>query len=155
VRRIDELLTEYGESHQHPVNKFLHWICVPLIVWSLLGVLWSLPVPGLLQTPTLSLNWAIIIVVLAMLYYLRVSPRLALGILLAFSGMLLLVYVVAQTGASVWIVSVVVFIIAWIGQFIGHAIEGRRPSFFKDVQFLLIGPLWLLAFLYKKLNIEY
>jgi len=155
VRRIDELLTEYGQSHQHPVNKIIHWVCVPLIVWSLLGVLWSFPVPGVLQTSTLSINWAVIIVALAMAYYLLVSPRLALGILLAFTGLLLLVYAVAQAGASVWKVSVVVFILAWIGQFIGHAIEGRRPSFFKDVQFLLIGPLWLLAYVYQKLNLRY
>jgi len=155
VRRIDELLTEYGQSHQHPVNKMIHWVCVPLIVWSLLGVLWSFPVPGSLQTSTLPLNWAVFIAALAMVYYLRVSPWLAPGILLALTAMLFLVYAVAHADVSVWRVSAIVFIIAWIGQFIGHAIEGRRPSFFKDIQFLLIGPLWLLALVYKKMNLRY
>ena len=42
-----------------------------------------------------------------------------------------------------------VFVLAWIGQFIGHLIEGKRPSFFKDLQFLLIGPAWLMAFVYR------
>ena len=54
-----------------------------------------------------------------------------------------------------WAVSVAVFVLAWVGQFIGHAIEGKRPSFFKDVQFLLIGPIWLLAELYRRAGIPY
>ena len=54
-----------------------------------------------------------------------------------------------------WQISVMIFIPAWIGQFIGHKIEGRKPSFFKDLQFLLIGPAWLLSFIYKKLGIRY
>ena len=155
MARIDELLGEYGESHQHPLNKRIHWICVPLIVWSLLGGLWSIPVPVWVQTPGYLINWPIIIVAIAMVYYLLVSPRLAVGILLVFLLMLSLVGMLARTGVSVWAVSLLVFVLAWVGQFIGHAIEGRRPSFFKDVQFLLIGPLWLLSFVYKKAGWRY
>jgi uncharacterized membrane protein YGL010W len=54
-----------------------------------------------------------------------------------------------------WVTSLVIFVAAWIGQFIGHAIEGKRPSFFKDLQFLLIGPLWLLAAAYRRLGLRY
>ena len=54
---------------------------------------------------------------------------------------------------ALWKISLSIFIIAWIGQFIGHKIEGMKPSFLKDIQFLLIGPAWLLSFIYKKLNI--
>ena len=155
MKKLDKLLDEYGESHQHPVNKLIHWVCVPLIMWSLLGLLWSLPVPAVLFTLPLPLNWAILMAIVSMAYYLRVSPGLAIGILLVITGMLTLTYAVEQTGASLWIVSVLVFVVAWIGQFIGHIIEGKRPSFFKDIQFLLIGPLWLLCFVYKKLNLGY
>ena len=45
--------------------------------------------------------------------------------------------------------------LAWIGQFIGHKIEGEKPSFFEDLQFLLIGPAWLLGAIYQKLGIRY
>jgi uncharacterized membrane protein YGL010W len=69
--------------------------------------------------------------------------------------MLFSIYGIARTGLAVWKVSIVVFVIAWIGQFIGHSIEGKRPSFFKDLQFLLIGPLWLLSFVYRRLGIRY
>ena len=45
-----------------------------------------------------------------------------------------------------------VFVVAWIGQFIGHKIEGRRPSFLTDLVYLLVGPLWTLSKLYKRLG---
>ena len=51
--------------------------------------------------------------------------------------------------------SIIVFIFAWILQFLGHKIEGKKPSFFKDIQFLLIGPAWLLAFIYNSFKIKY
>ena len=155
MSRIDGLLAEYGDSHRHPVNKLIHWVCVPLIVWSLIGLLWSLNSPSILEAAPLPLNWAVLVTALAMIYYLAVSLPLAAGILLVFLLMLSGIYWLDLAGAAVWVISLAVFIAAWIGQFIGHLVEGRRPSFFKDLQFLLIGPLWLLSFVYRKLGIGY
>jgi len=146
--KVDELLAEYSESHQNPINKLIHWICVPLILWSLLGLLWSLPV-------VLPVNWAVVLAAVSMIYYLRVSPGLAVGILVVLAAMLLCLARLEQAGLSLWRLALLVFVLAWIGQFVGHSIEGKRPSFFKDIQFLLIGPLWLLSFIYKKLNVRY
>lgn len=150
---IQQLLNEYSESHQHPANKLIHWICVPLIVWSLLAMLTAIQVPAYINE--LPLNWAIVISACAMVYYFLLSVSLAFGILLVFSIMLLIAEFVANTGVDVLQVAVIVFVIAWIGQFIGHKIEGKKPSFFKDLQFLLIGPLWLLSFVYQKLGVNY
>ena len=58
-------------------------------------------------------------------------------------------------GSKLFTISLVLFVVAWIGQFIGHKLEGAKPSFFKDLQFLLIGPAWLLSFIYKKMGIAY
>jgi uncharacterized membrane protein YGL010W len=52
-------------------------------------------------------------------------------------------------------ISLAVFVVAWIVQFYGHKIEGKKPSFLKDVQFLMIGPAWLMHFIYKKIGIGY
>ena len=147
-------LEEYAASHRHPVNKALHWICVPLIVWSLLGLLWSLPAPG--RTQLEYANWASYAVAAAVLYYALLSMPLALGILPVLAAMLFSVDAMSQLAhAPLWAISAAVFAVAWIGQFAGHAIEGERPSFFKDVQFLLIGPIWLLAALYRRAGIRY
>ena len=43
MRKIDQLFAEYGESHQNPTNKKIHWICVPLIFFSIVGLIASIP----------------------------------------------------------------------------------------------------------------
>jgi uncharacterized membrane protein YGL010W len=145
---------EYSSSHRNPVNKTLHWICVPLIVWSVIGLLWSLPAPGRGQLEYA--NWASYAVAAAVLYYAALSVPLALGVLPVLAAMLLSVDALSQLArVPLWAVSAAVFVLAWLGQFVGHAIEGKRPSFFKDLQFLLIGPIWLLAALYRRAGIRY
>jgi len=154
VRGTAYWFDEYAVSHRHPINKALHWICVPLIVWSLIGLLWSLPAPG--RTDLDYANWASYAVAAAVLYYGVLSMPLALGLLPVLAAMLFSVDALSQLAhVPLWAVSAGVFVVAWAGQFVGHAIEGKRPSFLKDLQFLLIGPIWLLAGLYRRIGIRY
>jgi uncharacterized membrane protein YGL010W len=141
MRKVDELFNRYGESHRNPANKAIHWICVPLITWSVLAALWA-------WSPMA----ASIGIGLALVFYAWLSPLIALGMLVIFA---LMVYPLTLLEAHVLIAAAVVFVLAWIGQFIGHVIEGKRPSFFEDVKFLLVGPAWLLGFVYKRLGITY
>jgi len=155
MRSAVQWLDEYGVSHRNPTNKLLHWICVPVIVWCVIGLLWSLPFPRL-EAPPIIANWASVAVALALIYYALLSVPLALGALPVMAGMIWSIdRLQGSMKAPVWSVCVALFVLAWIGQFVGHAIEGRRPSFFKDVQFLLIGPLWLLADLYGRLGMRF
>jgi uncharacterized membrane protein YGL010W len=155
MRSVSEWLDEYGASHQNPTNKLLHWICVPPIVLAVMGLLWSVPVPAAVAAVSPWLNWATLAAGAALLYYLLLSPALAAGIGLAFALLLALTQALTHLPWSLWLSSLAIFVLAWIGQFIGHAIEGKRPSFFKDLQFLLIGPLWLLAAAYRRLSVPY
>lgn len=155
MRTADEWFREYGDSHRHDANKLLHWICVPAIVVSVIGLLWILPVPQNLRIGSRWLNWATVAMLAALIYYFLVSARLALGMIPVFAGMSLAVLWLAQLPWPLWWSCAAIFVAAWIGQFIGHAIEGKRPSFFRDLQFLLIGPLWLLGFVYRRLGIAY
>lgn len=141
MRRIDELFGQYDASHRNRTNKTIHWICVPLIMWSVLAALWA-------WTPLA----AYALVALALAFYVSMSPPIALG-MLAVSAVMLLT--LAAIGNHLSAAAIVVFVAAWIGQFIGHKIEGRRPSFFEDLTFLLIGPAWLLGFLYRRFGIPY
>jgi uncharacterized membrane protein YGL010W len=155
MRTATEWLEDYGDSHKNPANKTLHWICVPVIAWCVLGLLWLLPFPDAIRATHPAANWAGVAVLAALVYYAVLSPRLALGaapLLLAF---LWSINGVARWSAvPLWGVCLFLFVAAWIGQFIGHAIEGKRPSFFKDLQFLMIGPLWLLADVFRRLGIR-
>ena len=159
MRRIDELLTEYGESHQHETNKTIHWICVPLIFFSIVGLLASIPsdiVQNFLGPGNPYANWAGVALIFVIVYYVSLSIPLSIGMMLFGVVCLMLVNIITRLDfAPLWVVSLVVFVLAWIGQFYGHKVEGKKPSFLKDVQFLLIGPAWLMHFVYKRLGIPY
>jgi uncharacterized membrane protein YGL010W len=155
MRTVTEWLGEYSASHTNQTNKALHWLCVPPIVLSVMGLLWSLPVPEVFAERSPWLNWATLAAAAAAVYYFALSPSLALGASLAFLVLLWVTQWMTGLPWPLWLTSIVIFVAAWIGQFIGHAIEGKRPSFFKDVQFLLIGPLWLVAAAYRRLSLPY
>lgn len=156
MKAIDRLLSEYGESHQNSTNKLIHWVCVPLIMFSLLGLLMSIP---FVMERSLLLNWASIFFYGTLLYYLRLSLSMFLGFILIGGIMIFGNYSMwasfSYDAQQLAMVSAIVFFVAWVGQFIGHKIEGKKPSFIKDLQFLLIGPAWLMHFLFRKIGIGY
>jgi uncharacterized membrane protein YGL010W len=155
MRSAAEWLDDYGVSHRNPANKALHWVCVPVIVWCVIGFLWCLPTPAALRQWPL-LNWATLAVAAALVYYALLSLPLALGLVPLLLAMLGSVAALARvTPVPLWWLCAALFVVAWIGQFVGHAFEGKRPSFFKDLQFLLIGPLWLLADVYRRWGLHY
>ena len=155
MKTLQNWLDEYGESHQNPTNKAVHWICVPAIFFSVVGLIWSIPFPHW-AVLGLHLNWAFIALGLVFLYYLSLSLSLSIGLFLF--GALCLEgnrYLDNLDFMPLWAISLIIFSVAWIGQFWGHKIEGKKPSFFKDIQFLMIGPAWLMHFIYKKIGIPY
>lgn len=153
MKTADQWFEEYGESHQNPTNKLIHWFCVPLIFFSTIGLLWAIP-HGYFGLP--GVNWGTIVVTLGLLFYLRMSLTIFVGMFLVSGLSIWGNYLLARNGtAFLAIVCASIFIGAWLGQFIGHKIEGKKPSFFQDLQFLLIGPAWLLHFIYKKAGIAY
>jgi len=141
-RSIHELLEQYSESHRNPVNELIHMVCVPLIVFSLLGLLWALhPLVAAIAAAG------------AMVYYFKLSVPFAKGMLIM--GLIMLGVLAALPPITVLPLSIAIFVLAWVGQFIGHQIEGKKPSFFDDLRFLLIGPLFVLSFLYRRLRWAY
>ena len=90
-RPMSEWIRQYADSHQHPANRLLHTLGIPMIVASLV-------------VAAAALVW----------------PR-------------------------AWVVAAVLFVTGWVLQFVGHALEGKPPEFFKDWRFLLVGVRWWLA----------
>ena len=154
TRTMQEWLDAYGVSHQNPLNKKIHWICVPLIFLSIVGLLWSIPKPW--NVDYLWLNFATIAVIPVFLFYARLSFPLTIGMMLWCCFCFLFCNFYNQfIEFPLWQTSIIVFVLAWIGQFYGHKIEGVKPSFFEDLQFLMIGPAWLMSFIYNRLRIRY
>jgi uncharacterized membrane protein YGL010W len=155
-KTADEWFAEYGESHRHRANELIHWICLPVIFWSILGFFWSIPVPESWAETAPWFNWALVAIVMATFFYLRLSPPLSAGLLFFMSLCYLLIALVEiYSPWAVWKVCAITFIAAWIGLLIGHGIEGRRPSFLRGIAFQLIGPAWLMSIMYKRLGQKY
>jgi uncharacterized membrane protein YGL010W len=153
MKSIQQWLAEYSESHQNETNKSIHWICVPSIFFSVVGLLFSIKLPWAIGG--IQLNIAIITLLLVTLYYMSLSKTLWVGMLLFGIFCLWLCHVIERAGfIQLWLFCVIVFTLAWIGQFYGHKIEGKKPSFLKDIQFLMMGPAWLMSFIYKKIGIN-
>jgi len=153
-KSADAWFAEYGESHQDDTNELIHWICVPVIFWCVLGFVWSIPLPAPMAGR--QLNWLMLVALVALGFYFRLSRPLAIGMLLFVAACYTsIAWIARHVSSPVWQICAVLFVLAWIGQFIGHRIEGKKPSFFKDVVFLLIGPAWLLSMVYKKLGLRY
>ena len=160
-REIDVLFDKYSENYENPTNKLIHWVCVPLIVFSIIGLVSAIPFPhiGFLGKYNMYINWFSFLMASTMYYYLKLSPILSYFMLFFFGicyfFVIQLEYVEQAGGIALWQSSLIIFVLSWMGQFIGHKIEGKKPSFLDDVKFLLIGPLWLLHLLLKKLKINY
>ncbi|WP_111496945.1 MULTISPECIES: DUF962 domain-containing protein [Marinobacter] len=155
TKSADQWFEEYGESHRNPTNKAIHWVAVPVIFTTIVGLIWSIPTPAAFDAVPW-LNWATLALIITTAWYVRLSPALGVGMAL-FS--VLMVAVIAGFESTqlmpVWAASLILFVVMWILQFVGHHLEGKKPSFFKDIQFLLIGPAWLMGFIYRSLGIRY
>ncbi len=141
ARRVDQLLAHYGLSHENPLNERIHFVAIPLIMLSLLGLLSSLHPYA-----------AYAFVLASLVYYARLSGVFFLAMLLGSAVALLLVRL---AGDAVLVLSAAVFIGAWVMQFIGHRIEGKKPSFMEDLQYLWVGPLFVLSKLFLRLGIRW
>lgn len=139
---IHTLLSQYSESHRNHTNELIHIVCVPLIVFSLLGIIWAVHPLA-----------AVIVVAASLYYYFQLSKPFAIGMLAMATVMLALLALLPP--ATVLALSIAIFVLAWVGQFVGHQIEGKKPSFLDDLRFLLIGPLFVLSFLYRRFNVAY
>lgn len=140
-RRVDQLLAHYGESHQNPRNEVIHFIAIPLIMLSLVGLLFALHPYA-----------AYVFVAASMVYYARLSLVFLIAMALVSA---LAMALVRAMGPQVLPISLGIFVGAWVMQFIGHKIEGKKPSFFEDLQYLWVGPLFVLARLFGKLGIRW
>jgi len=153
MRTAQQWFDEYAISHQNETNTRIHFICVPVIFFSVIGLLMSIPNGFLTDTfglynPLLE-NWGAAAGVLISIFYLRLGFWYFLSMFLCILFSIIGNFWISNH-ANLALISAIIFIGAWIGQFYGHKIEGKKPSFIKDLQFLLIGPLWVIEKLGKK-----
>lgn len=149
-------LDAYGESHQNKLNKAIHWFCVPQIVWTVMVFLYVIPIPDVFLAISMHLNFASIACLFTLAFYARLSLSLTLGmmvfLLACYFGMMAFELLLPN---DLLLFSVLWFVFLWFLQFYGHKVEGKKPSFIEDIQFLMIGPAWLMSFIYQKIGLKY
>ncbi|MER0340293.1 Mpo1-like protein [Vibrio vulnificus] len=140
MRSLEQWLDAYGESHQNSTNQKIHTFAVPGIFFSIVALIWSLPS---LPLPVLSLNWVWVAALPVWWFYYRLSLSAFLMMLGYTLASIALAWSVELLGLPLAEMAVGLFAVLWIFQFVGHKIEGKKPSFFEDLKFLLIGPVWV------------
>lgn len=136
MQDIQALFADYAAYHQTAGNKFFHRVGIPMIMFSLIGMLTQVP---LLDVATVKIDLAMILIAAAAAYYFVIEWRLALAMI----AVSIAFYFISAT-LPVWI-NAALFVLGWIFQFIGHKVyEHKNPAFFRNFVHLLIGPLWIL-----------
>ena len=120
MKTLNSWLEEYSESHQNPTNKKIHWLCVPVISFTVLAFAYSLHY-GLALAAVAASIW----------FYAQLSTSLAIGMLAMTVVMLAIATILPNL---IWW-AVGLFVVAWIGQFIGHYIEGKNHHSSKTYSF--------------------
>jgi uncharacterized membrane protein YGL010W len=151
----DRWLNEYAEGHTGMINIMLHWACSPVLIASIIGLLWSLPVPAVFRESAAVLNWGTIFLMAIVVYYFIISISLALGMLPLVFGLVAGIAWMTRLDTPLWQISFAGMAIAALGQYIGHLSEDGNASLMRDLHYAAIAPLWMLAALYRKLGIPY
>ena len=155
-RPIDRFFASYSSDHRNETNQLIHVFAVPLILWSVIALIWCIPVFGTLFKSGV---WAALAMFAAWMFYYRLSRPIGYGMLAIFFTMACLCRLIEQTFGmqTLLYLAIAVFVVAWIAQFIGHSkrYEGKKPSFFTDLTYLLIGPIWVLSKFYRKMGWKY
>ena len=146
MKTLQQWFDEYAVSHQNETNISIHYICVPAIFFSIVGIFMSIPSQPLsnlvkIENPFI-INWATVTLLFFLLFYLRLSFSMFIK-MLVFSILCLVGNYYLGEYLPLLYISIGIFVVAWVGQFYGHKVEGAKPSFLKDLQFLLIGPAWV------------
>jgi uncharacterized membrane protein YGL010W len=141
ARKVDRLLAFYATSHQNGKNEAIHFVCIPAIMLSLVGMMYA-------ANPWVAYAF----VGASILWYITLSIPFTLTMIVVAAVMFAALFAM---GSKVLVISIAIFVAAWIGQFIGHKIEGKKPSFFDDLKYLWVGPLFCFAHVYRKLGLRW
>ena len=154
MSNLQQWFDHYSSDHQDPTNRAIHWVCVPLIVWSVIAALWCVPPPTSLFKPGI---WAAAAMLFATMFYYKGSRAIGFAMLAVFVVLTFITSLLygALGQKPLLYLAIGVFVVAWIGQFIGHKIEGRKPSFLTDIKYLLIGPAWLMSKVFNRFGWKY
>lgn len=153
MKTVEEQLSNYKSVHFNKSNIKTHFVGIPLIVWAITVLLSLQTFTVDIAGNSLTYTPAIVLFIVALVYYLKLHAKLALGMLMYIIANIYLASLVTAMASALWI-AIGAFVVGWIIQFIGHIYEKAKPAFFDDIMGLVIGPLFLMAEVYFALGLE-
>jgi len=154
MSEIDRWLSQYGDSHREISHPALYWLAVLMLVPATAGLLWSLPLPEAFVQISPVLNWGSMFLMVALVYYFIISFSLAIGMLPFIFAVTALGFWLTRSGLSVAGASIGLMIAAVAGLYVGRRGSGGVRAVRRDIQLMVIGPIWLLSKLYRRLGIR-
>ncbi|WP_296278145.1 DUF962 domain-containing protein [uncultured Acinetobacter sp.] len=142
MSKLEQLLSQYAAYHLDHKNVITHFIGIPLIVFSIM----CLTARAGIVVAGFEVTLALVLIVASVIYYLSLDK--------IFGGLMLIIFVIAypfaykiaQMDMGTWLVlSIGIFVVGWVFQFVGHFYEKKKPAFVDDLVGLAIGPLFVLA----------
>jgi uncharacterized membrane protein YGL010W len=158
---VEFYFAKYAAAHQDPVNRRIQIICIPLLLFSLMGFLWVLPFPYIkfLGVYNADFNWSSFFIAISIYYYLRLSPILSYFMLFAELVFCFIITELVQWqksgGPELWLISGVLFVVCVILLSVGYNKERKKLSFEYRYKNLMIAPLFLLHLVLKRFKIKY
>lgn len=149
----DFWLRRYEQNQQGARWRPLYWLATQLLVLGLIGLLWALPVPQTLTSISPLLNWGSLFLMASLIYYFIISLPLAIG---------MLPVIIAIFSFELWLASIdrwsrpgaaALTLVGVVGLYFAHRGQGGLRAVFRDIQLLMIAPLWLMSRLYRKFGI--
>jgi len=162
-REVDVYFETFDRQFQHPVNRVIQYLAIPVFSFAVLGLVWMIPFPeiGFLKRNGYDtfLNWGSFFIAGLIYYYLRLATTLSYAVLLTvgvFSFFIVrLEYVEQAGGPAVWAVCAMLLLISFLVLYLGKRMEQTPVPFSGFLRMLALGPIWLWHFVFKKLNIPY
>ncbi len=150
---VHDWFDKYSAAHQNPTNRVIHWVCIPVALCSVVALMWLIPVPPSIGRAGL---WAAAALLAVFVFYLRLSRPIALSMAGVFMACALIsegLFRLLGPDRLLWLAAGLL-VAAWIGQLIGHKIEGSKPAFLSNPGFLVIGPAWLTSKVLQRLGMR-
>jgi len=155
MAETDKWLSEYGDSHRDIKSGVIYWVAVLALVVGTVGMFWSLPVPAEFRRISPVLNWGSALLMATVVYYFIISMSLAIGMLPLVFGLAAMQIWLADSPWDIGLVSSGLFAVSLLGLYLGHRGAGGLRAVVRDIQLMMIAPVWMLSELYRKIGIPF
>lgn len=145
MKSLADHMCVYAAYHRNPVNRAIHFVFVPAIVWTLMIALDKLP---LFTVSNVTVTAAFVITAVLLTWYIALDLSLGIAATAVFTVLLVGAIQINATvsPAAAWGIAGGLFVASWIFQFVGHGVwEKRRPALMDNLFQVFVAPMFIIS----------